>query len=150
MNLSAAVKNYEELTSPSESVRQQATEQIRRTLLVALEGLRKDLKDRVPTDAGNLLLQARVLRGMKQYPEAMDLYRRLILGVNPSVNPKFYWEMELETCETLLAAFGDKPGAMRDLKVKIRQLELKDKGGNMGGLKAKFKAIESRAEQLSQ
>ena len=96
-----------------------------------------------PADVTNLLSIARALRGMGRYAKSRIHYAELIAGIDPAQHPQFYWQVELEHCQCLLAACRGDTEALAALVVRIKQLRGLD--SEMGGLAARFAEISSQA-----
>ena len=110
----------------------------------AWTNLLKLLKSRVRIDSVNVLGLARAHRGLKQYDEALKLYRLYVNSIARAKYPKAFWRGQLERCECRLEGFSTNAEAMRNLLILIRQLERTD--SNMGGLAPDFRRLQRRAQ----
>ena len=111
----------------------------------AWEHLLRDRTFHLTVDHRNVIGQARAYRGLKQFPEAMKLYREYTDGVPES--SEFFWRAQLERCECHLEGYLKSPTAMKNLVIHINMLALKDK--TMGGLAREFLAIKREAEKVA-
>jgi hypothetical protein len=114
------------------------------TVELAIADLKKQLKRTEAADARNVRGLARTYRGLKDYPKALKRYRTLAFGLRAQDDPALYWAVQLEYCQTALAAFRDKPEQLRRLRTYI--LQLRDEDPGMGGDRTRAAFDSLRAE----
>lgn len=116
----------------------------------AFQALQKQLEADQAVNAQLLLGLARSHQQLGQYAEALKLYRQLDAGLNPSVFPQLYWEVQLAIAQTTLAMNKDKPAEMKKLNVLIEQL--RDIDENLGGRRflGRFNRIQAEARRIGQ
>jgi hypothetical protein len=103
------------------------------------------LKKQSQVDAMNILGLARACRLLKQYPDAMKNYNQLGKGIDRQSFGDFYWEVQLELCQTALEAYRADKAQMRALSLFILQLRGED--GAMGGRAGLFNQIDFDAKK---
>jgi len=111
----------------------------------AYSGLRRILENSIPVDAANVHGMARAHLALRQYPEAIEQYKKMVKAVDRNQHPKLYWEIQVERCQATLGGYGDKPKVMANLVTLIRQLRMEDP--EMGGNLVEFNNIEAEAKQ---
>ncbi|MCD6364511.1 MAG: hypothetical protein J7M14_01415, partial [Planctomycetes bacterium] len=140
-------------------------EELRVALVEGLTKLRETRKDRVPVEAWNLLGLAKAYKAMGErfsaspqggrpaqqaqdaYRKALGYYKRLVTGVRgDGGEARMFWQANLGLCECILGGYSRDKRAMSSLLTRIRQL--RNRSQAMGGLFARFNAIESKAKQL--
>ncbi len=121
---------------------------VRRALVRTLEQAEQYLLRRVRIDAGVRIGLARCHEQLKQYPRAMEEFRRLVGGLDPQQTPQLYWEAQRGYCESFFEAYRNDPAKLRALVVRIRQLR-KEKP-DLGGLRfhGTIGRIQADAEQI--
>jgi tetratricopeptide (TPR) repeat protein len=99
-------------------------------------------------DAMNWLGLARAHRLLKQYPDSMKFYNQLSKGIDRVAFGDFYWDVQLELCQTAREGFGADKKQMGDLAQYVRLLKADDPG--MGGKAGLFNQIEFDAKKASE
>jgi tetratricopeptide (TPR) repeat protein len=97
-------------------------------------------------DVLTILGMARAHSLLKQYPEAMDNYKKLRMISRQSYGV-FYWEIQLELCRTAMEGFRSDKKQMLNLAQWIQQLRMEDP--RMGGKLGLFNQIESDAKKAA-
>ncbi len=105
----------------------------------------RSIEGKSPVDVTNLLGIARALRGLGRFGKSRVRYAKLIGGIDLAKHPQFYWQVEFEHCQCLLAACSGDREALSALVVRIKQL--RDLDPEMGGLAERFAEISSQAAE---
>lgn len=105
----------------------------------------RSIEGKSSADVTNLLGIARALRGLGRFGKSRVRYAELIGGIDAAQHPQFYWQVELEHCQCLLAACSGDRQALGALVVRIKQLGSLDP--KMGGLAERFAEISSQAAE---
>ena len=161
--LLAHLKKVGEQEPPDAKEVDEAVAQVLRTVQAMDDAIRDHRKRSLPVDASNLLGLARAERGLRRYADALQLYTRVLAGIDAARLPAMFWQTELEYCKTVLDGFGGDPEEMKRLAARIRQLELRDQVVRasgpaatkpveqpvMGGLYREFQGVRFQAERQS-
>ncbi len=118
-------------------------------LTESIADLRQGAKAGIPVDLPNVLGMARAYSHLRNLEEARRLYKDMMAGIDPVAFPDFYWRIQVEYCDFLLNGYSKNPEVMSTLALRIRQLRADYP--SLGGLKyrARFNAIQARAEKLA-
>jgi len=105
-------------------------------------------KKQSQVDAMNVLGLARAHRLLKQYGDAMRYYNQLAKGIDRLSFGDFYWDVQLELCQTAMDAYRTDKGQMNRLAQYVQQLRNED--GSMGGKAGVFNQIEFDAKKAGE
>ena len=160
----ARLREVQNKADKTEREVEQAKTALQRNIVNCCKAATEKLKKALPIDPVNLWGLARACRALKDYDEAMKNYRTLIAGLDRAAAPNDYWQAELEYAETALewtrsmVAKNDKDEAEKakikkeqatnagTLAVRVKQLRADD--ATMGGLEARFSAVEAECERI--
>lgn len=110
--------------------------------LYELESIRREH----PREASVLSAQARAYWLAERHDEAIVLYRRIVNGLDPQIDPDRWWLAQLRMCRCALDAAREDTALAKPLLVRLRQLRRRD--SDFGGLLPAFNEVERRAAEL--
>ena len=102
---------------------------------------------RAAVDPANILGLGRACAALGRFDAAIGYYGQLTEGIDMVARPRFFWQVELEYCASLLGGCSGDRGAMLAVVVRIKQLA--DLDSDMGGLSSEFEAIKAKAGRAS-
>jgi len=146
-----ALRKINDATDTKEEVVKFMYDTLSGKLKKALEGMRRDLKDQIPTSLINLQGLARCNRVQKKYAESIKYYDILASGLSRAQYPVEYWRVQLERSQCKFDQACSLTGAERIKAMEYLQQWLSsylDSGkDDMGSVKIEFIALETKVKE---